>query len=339
MDAGTPACRVVPAVDAGLWRYNHTARLVPQLNWVLIAGGYGSQPLPPISTELYDPIMGRWCAGPDSVTRRIAQSSAILPGGDVLHISGDAVNGDRSVERFVRDGGALSIVAAPSVGFRHKFGAAVTLSSGQVLVVGGENAPSELFDGVAWRDAGFTLARHKMILVALGDGGALVAGGETDSGVIAAVQVFSGGQWLPAPPMLEARQAAAAVLLDNGGVLVTGGINDGGHTVKDELFVDGGWVAVASMTIRRRLHDMVKLKNGNVFVAGGFSPQSAFLDSTELYDPLADQWLDAGRMLAPRVDHTATLLPDGRVLIFGAFMSNPRAEIYDPATRSFTPAP
>jgi hypothetical protein len=41
-------------------------------------------------------------------------------------------------------------------------------------------------------------------------------------------------------------------------------------------------------------------------------------------------------MANPRQWHTATLLPDGRVLIAGG-LNNTSAEVYDPATETFTP--
>jgi hypothetical protein len=48
-----------------------------------------------------------------------------------------------------------------------------------------------------------------------------------------------------------------------------------------------------------------------------------------------------GNMTAPRAFHTATLLPDGRVLITGggyAGYSLATTEIYDPVTQTFTAA-
>src|SRR5687767_7223567 len=55
----------------------------------------------------------------------------------------------------------------------------------------------------------------------------------------------------------------------------------------------------------------------------------------------AEQITQVGALAVPRKDHTATLLTDGRVLILGgqsAAGELASAELYDPATRTFSSA-
>jgi hypothetical protein len=66
----------------------------------------------------------------------------------------------------------------------------------------------------------------------------------------------------------------------------------------------------------------------------------------ELYDPATGSFSLTGTMAIPRIWHTATLLPDGTVLIAGGYSrisgSNSEiatTEIYNPTTGSFTPGP
>ena len=60
------------------------------------------------------------------------------------------------------------------------------------------------------------------------------------------------------------------------------------------------------------------------------------MTSAELYDPTTGRWSDAASMAVPRSDHTATLLPSGKVLIAGGGGAGPAtqadsAELFDPA--------
>jgi hypothetical protein len=88
-------------------------------------------------------------------------------------------------------------------------------------------------------------------------------------------------------------------------------------------------------------HRATALLDGRVLLTGGtktvldnFAADSARVD---LYDPAKEAFYRAGSTLsAPRIEHTATLLADGRVLLCGGFDENgvvtAAAELFDPAT-------
>jgi Galactose oxidase, central domain len=73
-------------------------------------------------------------------------------------------------------------------------------------------------------------------------------------------------------------------------------------------------------------------------VAGGSNDVEEYA-SAELYDPSTEQFIAIGNMTRPRMDHTATLLRDGTVLMAGGQLSPgvvASTELYDPATGTFT---
>jgi N-acetylneuraminic acid mutarotase len=105
------------------------------------------------------------------------------------------------------------------------------------------------------------------------------------------------------------------------------------------------WTATTSMVEARHSHTATLLPDGKVLVAGGNAyPRGggdlAYLSSAELYDPGSGSWTATGSMIEARTLHTATLLPNGKVLISGGYSSEPddhylsSAELYD--TRSGT---
>ncbi len=106
-------------------------------------------------------------------------------------------------------------------------------------------------------------------------------------------------------------------------------------------------LTVGSMaaTPDRRHATVTKLQDGRVLIAGGnvaagASGASAGVSTAYLYDPASDTFTPtANNMTVPRTIHTATLLPNGKVLITGGFSAGTNyasAELFDPATNTFT---
>src|SRR3954454_20060394 len=84
----------------------------------------------------------------------------------------------------------------------------------------------------------------------------------------------------------------------------------------------GSFTLTGDLATARSQHSATLLPNGNVLIAGGVQSSSngtRVLASTELYDPASGRFAPAANMTTTRRLHTATLLPDGRVLIAGGY--------------------
>lgn len=107
----------------------------------------------------------------------------------------------------------------------------------------------------------------------------------------------------------------------------------------------GAFVPTDSMAIARTGHTATPLQDGRVLIAGGGILESGgmgdSLVSAELYDPTTECFEESASMTTPRMDHTATPLLDGRVLIAGGYRKVggvlASAELYDPKSDTFTP--
>jgi hypothetical protein len=99
-----------------------------------------------------------------------------------------------------------------------------------------------------------------------------------------------------------------------------------------------------TMSMPRAAHTATSLPDGRVLVAGGCVRDGCegTLEGgpSELFDPRTGTFLPGPPLREPRVGHTATPLPGGRVLLVGGYPDENRAplasaEVYDPATGRF----
>jgi WD40 repeat protein len=149
--------------------------------------------------------------------------------------------------------------------------------------------------------------------------------------------------------MHAAHTQGMATLLPDGQVLVTGANSGGGAALPSpELYnpATGTWGVTGQMNTPRIDATATLLPDGQVLVAGGSGGGSNALSSAELYNPATGTWSVTGSMHQGRsglngAGASATLLPDGQVLVAGGEDANfnllASAELYNPATGKFTP--
>jgi hypothetical protein len=108
--------------------------------------------------------------------------------------------------------------------------------------------------------------------------------------------------------------------------------------------IAGEFATTSALATGRDCHTATLLATGEVLVAGGFWGAewvaTDTLASAALYDPAPETFIATASMTTGRVNHTATLLPNGQVLIAGGqhpeYTALASAELYDPGTGAFT---
>jgi hypothetical protein len=189
--------------------------------------------------------------------------------------------------------------------------------------------------------SGLNNARAVHTATLLPSGKVLAAGGHNSCDFLASAELYdsASGTWTATGSLKIERQYHTATLLPNGKVLVAG--SNGANDASAELYgpASRSWSATGSLNNGRYSHTATLLRNGKVLVAGGLTNDNSppYLASAELYDPASGTWTATGSLSTTRYNHTATLLPNGKVLVAGGIGSDPAgAELYDPASGTWT---
>jgi WD40 repeat protein len=120
-------------------------------------------------------------------------------------------------------------------------------------------------------------------------------------------------------------------LLDDGKVLIVGGGVGPGPTAEIYDPGLGTFAPTGSLIVDRGGHRATKLVDGRVLITGGAAAWPTPLNTAEIYDPSSGSFtLLAAAMNQARLEHTATLLSNGFVLITGGFGNT--AEYFDTYT-------
>ncbi len=220
-----------------------------------------------------------------------------------------------------------------------------------VLITGGwTNGGKALRDSFLIKPGAGIRARTKMkygrydhTMTKLPAGDVLIAGGNDGKRAIRHLEIYAPDKrrfLLARRPMLMARQQHTANALPGGNVLILGGA-EGKGTRYAELYLPsrGRTRLVRSLTTQRSRHTATKLLNGKVFIAGGLG-QEKTLDNAEIFDPATEKFIPLkSRLRVRRQQHTATLMPDGRVVLIGGWGGEGQtladAEVYEPGKGCF----
>jgi len=217
---------------------------------------------------------------------------------------------------------------------------AIVVAIGAVVAgaAGGAGEPSPLF--VITNGATQGLANSTATV--LSNGKVLITGGDILGSAQATADIYdpATGVLAVVGTLTTPRTQHSSVLLNDGTVLITGGIDNNGNFLNTAEIYDPSTASFtcvgpsaippckAAMNDSRASHTMTALLNGQVMIAGGKDAAGNVLNTAEIYDPRAGTFFCAGgasgnpatcnpSMNDSRIQHTATLLKDGSVLLIG----------------------
>ncbi|HUP70375.1 MAG TPA: kelch repeat-containing protein [Acidimicrobiales bacterium] len=341
-------------------RFAHSASVLPD-GRVLVAGGQGAGEIL-ASSEVYDPAEQRWRPGHDLNSKRAHHSTARLADGRILATGG---NNDASAEVLVVD-------AAPVPALSRVHPAAGSSSGERLVVINGANLSPLRVVRFGDRDAQVVFSDESAaFVIAPAQPRRQVQLTVATAGATSSLVPFSytPGGWTRTGILTGSYLTHDAAVLDGeqcsghdppsycGVVLVAGTATNPVSTITQasaEVYNPAAatWTPTDAPAVARFDHTLTALPDGTALLVGGQSTLTA-IPTTEVFDPAPagasisppGRWRPTSPVPTPRFSHTATRLPDGRVLVAGGAVYEPgrqvavaTAEIYDWRTGTWSPA-
>lgn len=304
---------------------------------VLVVGGTGADDAV-AEGEVYDPVADSWSLTAAMGMPRTNHTATKLDDGRVLVLGGSGGTSSRGLKHAeIYDPTTDQWSVAPEMKYGRYLHTATKLGDGRVLVLGGQHAPryytepkNEVYDPAteSWAPAAaFATGRQEHTATLLPDGRVLVVGGYNQFIKRAVIGIEI---WDPATDSFEyfgrlhtPRWAHAIEWLDGNRLLVAGGASDHFESIAEAEIIDiaGGTVTpVASMGAGRKGLTLNRLPSGELVAIGGSERTARGNDAVadvEVFDPNDLTWGVSEPLDAPRENHTATVLPNGTLLIAG----------------------
>jgi hypothetical protein len=153
----------------------------------------------------------------------------------------------------------------------------------------------------------------------------LVFGGWNETGYLASIESYDPNTdaWSTAGHTAVPHAYHSVAAISNDEVLVLGGVNDAGVSPSEICSFPTGRCSITSpmASMHGAGHSCTVLSDGRVLLVGGDDNSCADAQpachAVEVFTPSSARWETLLQLKTARRFHTATLLPDGRVLIAG----------------------
>ena len=338
-------------------RFTHESVLLDD-GRVLVGGGFTGiannnfiAPFPLGFVQLYDPEAGMWLIVEPLQGPGLLYSAIKLADGRVLFAG---LGGDDESMASLFDPASESWTSLPGLSSQRGLPNLVLLADGRVLVAGGldfsgstSSYSPEIVNAVeildpatgGWqRAASMNQVSEDQWLFSLNDGRvlAMAAVGDGPSDLTAHAEMYdpAADTWTVISSLDPHYVPTDAIKLSDGRLLVLLGALSTYSGMSSQIYdpITDTWTQAGEMAHARVKSTLTLLPDGRVLAAGGEDPAGSeyvLYSTTEIFDPVASTWSYGPDLSGPRSDHSATLLPDGRVFLVGGIGVEPqKAERY-----------